>query len=149
MRILTSEVTVNRPVDEVFGFFAKAENLNLITPPELFFIILTPLPIVMKKGAIIDYRIKLGGLKFKWKTEITQWEPPYSFTDTQLKGPYRIWIHEHSFESHQGKTVVKDKVTYLPPGFIAEPLINSLFVKQRLENIFDFRRQKISEYFNN
>lgn len=149
MRILTSEVTIYRPVDEVFGFFAEAENLNIITPPYLHFNILTPLPIEMKKGSLIDYRIKLGGIKFKWKTEITLWNPPFAFTDTQIKGPYRIWIHEHTFESYQGKTIVKDKVTYLPPGLIAEPLINSLFVKQRLDKIFDFRRQKISEYFNN
>lgn len=148
MRILTGEILVSSPVDEVFGFFAKAENLNLITPPDLKFNILTPLPIEMKKGTLIDYRIKLGGFSFKWKTEITNWNPPFSFTDTQLKGPYRIWVHEHTFESQNGKTIVKDKVTYLPPGYIAEPFINSLFVKHRLEKIFEFRRQKISEYFN-
>lgn len=149
MRILTSKVTVNKPVDEVFGFFTNAENLNLITPPKLYFNILTPLPIEMNKGTLIDYRIKLGGIKFNWKTEITHWEPPFNFTDTQLKGPYRIWIHEHTFEVQDRKTNVIDKVTYLPPGYIAEPIIYWLFVKHRLENIFEYRRRKISEYFNN
>ncbi len=149
MRTITSEISVNRSIDEVFDFFARAENLNIITPPELNFRIITPLPVEMKKGTLIDYKIKLSGIPFKWKTEITAWEPPFRFVDEQIKGPYKIWIHEHTFMSQGSRTIVKDKVEYLSPGKIAEPVLHRLIVKKRLERIFSYRREKISELFNN
>lgn len=148
LRTISREAAVNAPIEEVFAFFAKAENLNIITPPELNFKIITPLPIEMKQGNLIDYRIKLSGISFKWKTEITNWEPPYRFVDTQLKGPYRVWIHEHTFRSHLNTTIVKDVVSYLPPGWIFEPVIHSLAVKKKLEHIFDYRMEKIKSIFN-
>lgn len=147
LRIISRETSVNKPIEEVFTFFTKAENLNIITPPELKFKITTPLPIDMKKGTLIDYKIKLNGIPFKWKTEITDWSPPYRFVDTQLRGPYRIWIHEHEFESHDSKTIVKDTVSYLPPGWVLEPVIHRLAVKKKLEHIFDYRMEKIKSIF--
>ena len=147
LRIISRETSVNKPIEEVFSFFTKAENLNIITPPELKFKITTPLPIDMKKGTLIDYKIKLNGIPFKWKTEITDWSPPYRFVDTQLRGPYRIWIHEHEFESHDSKTIVKDTVSYLPPGWVLEPVIHRLAVKKKLEHIFDYRMEKIKSIF--
>ncbi|MBE2228595.1 MAG: SRPBCC family protein [Ignavibacteria bacterium] len=148
LRTLSREISVKRPIEEVFDFFAKAENLNIITPPELNFKILTPSPIEMKQGTLIDYRIKLSGVPFKWKTEITNWEPPFRFVDTQLKGPYKIWIHEHTFSSHLNTTIIKDEVTYLPPGWIMEPVIHKLTVKKKLERIFDYRTEKIRSIFS-
>ncbi|HMQ78231.1 MAG TPA: SRPBCC family protein [Ignavibacteria bacterium] len=147
LRIISRETSVNKPIDEVFAFFAKAENLNIITPPELKFKITTPLPIDMKKGTLIDYKIKLNGIPFKWKTEITDWSPPYRFVDTQLKGPYRVWIHEHIFGSKGNNTFVKDIVSYLPPGRVLEPVIHKLAVKKKLEHIFDYRMEKIKSIF--
>lgn len=148
MRVIYRKTEVNRPIDEVFEFFAKAENLNAITPPELNFKIITPLPIEMKKGTLIDYKIRLSGIPFGWKTEISQWEPPFRFVDTQIKGPYRVWIHEHEFESQGSKTIVKDIVSYLPPGWLLEPVIHRLAVKKKLEYIFDYRMEKIKSIFN-
>ena len=148
LRIISRETSVNKPIEEVFAFFAKAENLNIITPPELKFKITTPLPIDMKKGTLIDYKIKLNGISFKWKTEITDWTPPYRFVDTQIKGPYRVWIHEHIFGSQGNNTIVKDIVSYLPPGWILEPVIHKLAVKKKLEHIFDYRMEKIKSIFN-
>lgn len=148
MRVIYRKTEVNRPIDEVFEFFAKAENLNAITPPELNFKIITPLPIAMKQGTLIDYKIKLSGIPFGWKTEISQWEPPFRFVDTQIKGPYRVWIHEHAFESQGSKTIVKDIVSYLSPGWIFEPVIHQLAVKKKLEHIFDYRMEKIKSIFN-
>jgi len=148
LRTISREISVKRPIEEVFDFFAKAENLNIITPPELNFKILTPMPIEMKQGTLIDYRIKLSGVPFKWKTEITNWEPPFRFVDTQLKGPYKIWIHEHTFCSHLNTTIIKDEVTYLPPGWIMEPVIHKLTVKKKLERIFDYRTEKIKSIFS-
>jgi ligand-binding SRPBCC domain-containing protein len=89
--ILKRETIINESIDAVFDFFSKAENLNHITPPELGFKIITQLPIDMKKGTIIDYKIKLNGFPFKWKTEITNWDPPFYFEDTQIRGPYKMW----------------------------------------------------------
>ena len=147
LRILSRETKVNRPVEEVFEFFSKAENLNIITPPELNFNITTPLPVKMKKGALIDYKIKLHGVPFKWKTEITEWNPPYRFVDTQIKGPYKIWIHEHIFTTAEDSTIITDIVSYLPSGWILEPIIHKLIVKKKLEDIFDYRQSKIKSIF--
>lgn len=148
LRIIARETEVKRPVEEVFEFFGKAENLNLITPPELKFKITTPQPVFMQKGTLIDYKIKLNGVSFKWETEISAWEPPYRFVDTQLKGPYRVWIHEHLFLSQNDSTIVKDIVSYLPPGWLIEPLIHRLIVKKKLEHIFDYRQNKIKAIFS-
>ena len=148
MRVITRETTAYRPIEEVFQFFADAGNLELITPPELKFRIITPLPVKMEKGTLIDYRISLNGIPFKWKTEITEWEPPFGFVDTQLKGPYRVWIHEHTFISSGGSTIVRDVVNYLPPGSVFEPVITSLFVQKKLKRIFDYRQEKIVSIFN-
>ena len=130
LQIVTRETEVNKPIEDVFGFFCKAENLNLITPPSLNFRILTPLPIEMKKGTIIEYKIKLSGISFKWKTEITDWNPPYSFLDTQIKGPYRVWIHEHIFSSVGNTTIMKAYSLIFASRWILEPLINKLIVKK-------------------
>jgi ligand-binding SRPBCC domain-containing protein len=143
-RILVFETTINKPVEMVFGFFSKAENLNLLTPPHLNFKIITPSPIKLNKGAIIDYQIRLYGLPFLWKTEISEWQPPFRFVDTQLKGPYKTWIHEHSFSKDGDKTIMKDRVEYLSPGLFLEPIIHSLFVKNKVKKIFDYREKSIS-----
>lgn len=148
LRIISREAAVNAPIEEVFAFFAKAENLNIITPPELNFKIITSLPIEMKQGTLIDYRIKLSGISFKWKTEITDWEPPYRFVDTQLKGPYKVWIHEHTFVSQGSGTIIRDSVSYLPKGWALEPAIHGLIVKKKLEHIFDYRMEEIKSIFN-
>ena len=148
MRVITRETIANRPIEEVFEFFSDAGNLELITPPELKFRIITPLPLQMGKGTLIDYRIKLNGIPFNWKTEITEWEPPYRFVDTQIRGPYRVWIHEHTFLASGNNTIVRDKVSYLPPGLFMEPLISTLFVRKKLERIFDYRGEQIVRIFN-
>ena len=142
-----SETVVKRPIEEVFQFFSKAENLDLLTPPELQFKILTPMPIAMQQGTHIDYKLKLNGISFSWKTEISEWNPPYSFVDKQLKGPYRIWIHEHSFIQEGAVTRMIDRVEYLAPGWLLEPLINRWFVAERVNKIFAFREQRLQTLF--
>lgn len=146
--VLEVTTIINKPLDIVFDFFSKAENLNELTPPELSFKILTPLPIEMRKGAIIDYRIKLNGIPFNWKTEICTWEPGKQFTDQQLKGPYVKWHHTHSFEAMGNQTKMTDRIEYLSPGWFLEPLIHHLFVKKRVEGIFIYREQKLHEIFH-
>jgi len=148
LHILNKQTLINKPLEEVFSFFSKPGNLNLITPPELGFEILTELPFEMKKGAVIDYVIKLKGIPLKWKTEITKWEPPFLFEDTQLKGPYKIWIHEHSFKETKSGTIMTDIVKYRSPGWIFEFILHNLFVKKNVSSIFNYREKVLNEIFS-
>ena len=142
-----TEQEIDKPLDEGFQLFSDAQNLERITPDFLNFKITTPLPIEMREGTLIEYRIKLYGFPVKWKTEITRWEPPLLFVDTQLKGPYSVWIHEHRFEEINGKTRMFDTVDYdIPGGFLA-PLINKIFVSGQIHSIFSYRWQEIERYF--
>lgn len=132
------------PLEKVFEFFSKAENLEAITPPELKFKILTPRPIVLTTGALIDYRLTLSGVPFRWRTRITHWDPPYAFVDEQLKGPYAVWHHTHTFADEGGKTRMDDEVLYKLPlwplGEVAYPFVNG-----KVERIFRYRRAKVRE----
>jgi ligand-binding SRPBCC domain-containing protein len=147
MHILTKTTVINKTLSEVFEFFSNAENLNKITPPDMQFKILTPLPIIIKKGTLIDYKIKVNGIPFKWQTEISEWEPNKRFVDKQLKGPYRVWIHEHTFEEKDGKTIMNDHVQFLSPGWFLEPIINKLFIEKKVKGIFAYREKILTNLF--
>ena len=145
--ILERRQIIERPRAEVFEFFADAANLERITPPELNFHIITPQPIDVKKGTLIDYQLKLRGIPLTWKTEITEWDPPHAFIDTALRSPYKQWIHRHIFEeSAPGETIMKDVVRYRLP---LEPLgdLAHFYVKKELKYIFDYRFKIIEEIF--
>lgn len=132
------------PRNEVFDFFKNAENLQRLTPDSLSFKILTPLPIQMKKGARIDYSLRLYGIPLKWQTEISEWEPPFFFVDTQLAGPYERWIHTHTFEEEDGGTRMSDRVDFIPRGGrLISPLVARFFVRREVEKIFNFRKEAI------
>ncbi len=146
MHTLIRKTTIKKDIESVFEFFSKSENLNRLTPPSVGFKI-TNAPAEMKKGALIDYRIKLNGFSFNWRTEITKWDPPFTFEDTQLKGPYKVWIHKHKFEESNGMTLMTDTVCYLSPGGIFEFILHNLIVKKKVESIFDFREKSLSEIF--
>ena len=138
---------IKRPLKEVFTFFECPENLSLITPPSLGFNILTPQPVEMREGALIDYTIKMHGIPTHWITMITDYDPPYSFVDVQIKGPYRFWHHTHTFEEAEEGTRITDEVKYiLPFGFLGR-LINGLTVENQLRDIFDYRKKVIEGYF--
>ncbi|MFB3902059.1 MAG: SRPBCC family protein [Acidobacteriota bacterium] len=131
----------------LFAFFSRAENLPLVTPPWLDLRVLTPSPVEMKQGARFDYRVRLFGILLTWRTKITAWEPPRRFEDTQLAGPYKLWVHEHLFEVENAGTRVTDRVRYRSRGGPFEPLVESLFVRPRLEKIFSFREEALRQLF--
>ena len=142
---LTRSITITRPLREVFDFFADAGNLERITPPELNFHIITPQPIDIEKGTLIDYSLKLRGLPMKWRTEISVWDPPFEFVDQQLNGPYKQWIHRHRFsELEDGRTLIEDEVRYRLP---LEPLgdVVHFIVRRELNYIFDHRQKAVAE----
>ncbi len=144
MRVFTLDVELflPRPINEVFPFFADAGNLEAITPPFLHFQITTPQPITMARGALIDYRLRLHGIPINWRTRITEWEPPHKFVDMQLKGPYRLWHHTHTFESTPAGTLVRDRVRY---GVLLGGIPRALFVKPQIDTIFRYRQTAISK----
>ena len=141
---LKSEQLVKLPIKEVFSFFERPENLSLITPNWLSFEILSPEPLIMKSGAIFDYKIKIALFSNKWKTLITEYEPPYKFVDVQAKGPYKTWIHTHSFEETSEGTIVRDHVDYDLYGGFAGSIVNETFIKHSLKNIFNYRTKAIN-----
>ncbi len=147
MYVLERSQRVTTARAEVFAFFADAANLERMTPPQLGFTILTPQPIEMKKGAQIDYRIKLYGIPMKWKTVIEEYDPDDRFIDVQLKGPYAMWRHTHTFVDVEGGTQLGDRVVYeLPFGPLGR-VVHAAFVRRQLAQIFDHRERVMRELF--
>mgnify|MGYP001310348118 CR=1 FL=1 len=140
-----SELWLPLPPEALFPFFSDAGNLEQITPPWLHFRVLTPKPIEMKEGALIDYRLKVHGLPMKWRTRINCWDPPHRFEDEQLRGPYRKWVHEHTFEERDGGTVVRDRVEYATPF---DWLVHGILVRPDIERIFDYRTKALRKRFD-
>jgi ligand-binding SRPBCC domain-containing protein len=141
---LSTELWLPADPEDVFAYFSDADNLDAITPPWLGFRILTPRPIEMRTGTLIDYRLRLHAIPIHWQTEITAWEPPHRFVDSQRRGPYRFWRHEHTFVPSRGGTLVCDDVHY---SILGGRVIHRFFVRSDLESIFEFRHQRLRERF--
>jgi ligand-binding SRPBCC domain-containing protein len=130
-------------LEEVFAFFSRAANLQAITPPWLRFEVLTPEPVRMAPGTLIDYRLRLHGLPLRWVTRIEQWEPNSVFVDRQLRGPYRLWHHRHEFTRVSDGTLVRDLVHYALPLGPLGALAHAALVRRDVERIFDFRQRSV------
>jgi ligand-binding SRPBCC domain-containing protein len=138
------ELVLPVPLDRVFSFFADARNLEKLTPPWLRFEVLTEGPITMAPGTLIDYRIHWRGIPLRWRTEIEVWEPPHRFVDRQIRGPYRLWRHEHLFIDRGNGTSIIDRVEYAPiGGAIAQRLV----VARDVKRIFAYRHEVLRRDF--
>jgi ligand-binding SRPBCC domain-containing protein len=141
------EQFIARSREEVFDFFSNAGNLQEITPRFLDFRIVTPQPVEMRRGAVLDYRLRVHFIPIRWRTVIVEWTPPMGFVDVQLKGPYKLWRHSHAFEPAPGGTRMIDSLSYeLPLGILGE-IAHVVSVRRDVERIFDYRRTRIQEIF--
>jgi ligand-binding SRPBCC domain-containing protein len=147
LNILRTRQQVPAPLEEVFPFFARPENLAVITPGWLKFTILTPSPIPMREGAVVDYQIGLGPLPTRWRTMITTYDPPHVFVDEQLSGPYSFWHHTHRFEASEVGTLLTDEVRYLLPSGPLGDLVHAVAIKRQLRGIFAHRHRVIADKF--
>ncbi len=140
---------VNRPLSEMWEFISNPENLKKITPEEMGFDITSgPLPSKMYAGMIISYKVApLLGIKTTWVTEITQVKDQHYFIDEQRVGPYKIWHHQHFLEATETGTKMIDIVSYQPPMGILGRLANTLFIKRKLEEIFNYRTKVLDKLF--
>jgi len=140
---LETRLWLPAPIDRVFAFFADASNLETLTPSFLHFRLLSP-GVEMRRGATIDYRLRLHGMPFRWRSEITAWEPESRFRDEQRRGPYRYWRHSHLFRTERDGTIVEDGVDYdVPGGYV----VHQLLVGPDLIRIFTYRQERLREIF--
>lgn len=143
-RVFRIEQAFDLPPSAVFPFFADVTNLERITPPFLRFRVLTPTPVEIGEGTILDYRLRVRGVPVRWRTLIRAWEPPHRFVDEQIRGPYRRWIHEHRFEEVAGGTRMIDEIDYAAPG---GRLVERFLVDRDVERIFAFRARFLDRSF--
>lgn len=132
---------------EIWPFFSDEHNLERLTPPWLNFNVLGRSTPDMGKGTEIKYRLKLHGVPLHWLTRISEWQPPERFIDTQLKGPYRLWHHLHTFEPLAGGTLLTDSVQYLLPLGTLGSLGGLKFVQHDVEKIFSYRQAAVAKIF--
>jgi ligand-binding SRPBCC domain-containing protein len=145
----TTEQLLPPDIDRSWDFFSSAENLALITPPSMDFKILTALNgREIYEGLLINYTVKpLLGLIFHWETEICKVNKPFYFTDRQLKGPYKLWEHTHTFIKKDNGVLIKDEVKYQLPFGIIGNIIHALFVRKIIEDIFIYRKIVLNQLF--
>ena|SRR5437868_7237930 len=149
MKIYTlhRELWVPQSLPEVFDFFARAENLEKLTPPWIRFRILTAPPIEMKQGTTLAYRLRVRGIPLGWLTKIEEWNPPFEFVDVQSKGPYKLWRHTHRFKEVTGGTSIEDTVHYALPFGVLGRLVHRLQMARDLARIFDYRAHQVQALF--
>jgi ligand-binding SRPBCC domain-containing protein len=144
---LHAEMFLPRSPQELFEFFSDVNNLERITPALLNFHVLSSSTPSIERGTLIDYKLRIRGFPVRWRTEISTWDPPRSFSDRQLKGPYKQWIHTHLFEPRDGGTLCLDDVDYIVPGGPLAPLIHKLAVAPDVRAIFEYRQRVLNELF--
>ena len=138
--VLRQELVVGKTLEEVFAFFSNAQNLSVLTPSDMSFGIRSEVPEQMEAGVVLEYDIKLGPIPMRWVSRIDSWEDKVKFSDDQLKGPYGKWYHTHEFEARGPNTAIIDTVAYRIPMGPFGKIAHWIFVKNKLTQIFAFRR---------
>jgi|688.fasta_scaffold17138_4 ligand-binding SRPBCC domain-containing protein len=147
-RLLQAEQVIERPLTDVFALFARPENLDALTPAFLKFRTLTPAPIKMHPGALIEHEIRMLGLPMRWRSRILEFDPPRRFVDFQESGPYALWHHTHRFEALDAQhTRVVDEVRYRMPLGPLGSIAHALFTRAMLTRIFAFRQVELEKRF--
>ena len=149
MQILKQDQILPISLEEAWDFFSSPHNLKTITPSYMGFdITAADLPPEIYQGMIITYKVKpLFGIPLNWVTEITQAQAPYFFVDNQKSGPFALWHHQHFFEKHDNGVRMRDVVHYAAPMGILGKMVEKAIVKRRVNEIFEFRYQKLKELF--
>ncbi|MCB9026527.1 MAG: TIGR01777 family protein [Bdellovibrionaceae bacterium] len=143
--LFESDQWISAKREDIFPFFSDAKNLEQITPPWLKFRVLKQSTENIQSGTLIDYKISLKGIPMKWRTAIRNWNPPYFFSDDQIRGPYKKWFHIHSFYQFPKGTLMKDQVIYeLPLGRLGQ-FIAGKYIKNDISRIFSYRKQMIKK----
>ncbi len=142
---LHTEMFLPRTPEQLFEFFSDVHNLERITPALLHFHVLAASPTPIQRDTIIDYKLRIHGIPVRWRSEINTWDPPRSFSDRQLRGPYKQWVHTHRFEPRDGGTLCIDDVDYTVPGGPLAPLIHKLLVARDVRAIFEYREHVLQE----
>ena len=145
--VFRAEQLVARPLNEVFDFFSRAENLQELTPPWLHFHILSVDPQPVRKGTLIRYSLRWRIFPIRWTTEIVEWDPPHGFVDVQLKGPYQLWRHQHRFIAEGNGTRILDEIQYRLPFGVFGKLARALKVRHDVEGIFNYRKRAVEKQF--
>src|SRR5262249_24160336 len=130
------EQVVPRRLEDVFEFFSRAENLELLTPGWLHFRILSVDPQPLRTGTRISYALRVRGVPVRWASEIVEWEPPRRFVDVQKRGPYKLWRHTHRFQDEGEHTRIIDEVLYALPLGLLGRIVHRLIVRSDVEKIF-------------
>jgi hypothetical protein len=142
---LTDRFLVAADPDQTWRFFSAADNLPLITPPWLRFTVRTPPPVTIGPDALLDYTIRWMGLSVRWRTKIIDWSPPRQFIDLQVRGPYALWHHQHTFTPTADGVQCSDRVIYRLPVPLVGRAVHAAVVRRQLVGIFRFRRNVIGE----
>ncbi|MGM0545579.1 MAG: SRPBCC family protein [Bacteroidota bacterium] len=146
---LRQEQVLHTSMDELWQFISHPVNLNKITPPELDFTIISDVPDKMYNGLLVEYDVKLPLLGHsEWVTEIKHIVPGEEFVDEQRVGPYRFWYHHHKIEEVESGVKMIDQVNYVPPYGILGKITNSLLIRNKLRDIFDYRKQVLHQRYN-
>ncbi|WP_316815966.1 SRPBCC family protein [Pedobacter nyackensis] len=138
------------PLAEAWNFFSSPLNLAKITPENMAFTVTSVINDQQKMypGMIITYKVApITGVSLDWMTEITQVAEGKYFIDEQRFGPYKFWHHQHHFKPIEGGTEMNDILTYGLPMGIFGRIANTIYVAKKLQEIFEFRKKKITELF--
>ena len=146
----TSVQYLNSDIKSVWDFASSPKNLKKITPDYMLFNITSDNQEKMYPGMIISYHVApILGIKLNWVTEITHVVENKIFVDEHRIGPYALWHHQHFFEVEEDRVKMTDIVTYKPPfGYIGR-IANTLFIRKQIQAIFQYRKIKMDQLFNN